>query len=353
MHGGHDASTGAAPALRRFAFGLRRRHIMAAGGAAGVRAALLTGVPVVAIGWLSPRLLPHAAAVSAGVVVVVAVVAAARAWRRARGAALTLSMLSAEASGDGQVFRDELATWLELDRRAARAPAGGGRGTRGGMIGWLEREVHARLQPERRGAERAASALRIGRWRWLLPLVAALLLAWLLSAWLQPPWAGLVGGRPRAAQLGATAGAEVQRPEATEATPPLPQGEEPSDEQRPGSAPAPDGDDESSEVDDPEEVPPLVDAPDDQRFVLPDFIGDGPTRRERMHVAELEQPRASGASRRPAPAASLGDGAPPARSSAAEFERAAEQALRARHVPAAERAIVRRFFEELKKRGTR
>ena len=87
--------------MRRFAHGLRRRHILAAGGAAGLRAALLLGAPLVAVGWLTPRLLPSASAVSVGVFVVVALVAAARAWRRARGAALTLSMLSAESSRDG------------------------------------------------------------------------------------------------------------------------------------------------------------------------------------------------------------------------------------------------------------
>jgi hypothetical protein len=96
-------------------------------------------------------------------------------------------------------------------------------------------------------------------------------------------------------------------------------------------------------------VPPLIDLPDDQRFVVPEFIGDGPTRRARMHAAELEE-QANAGSRSSSAAASAADPNQPNRSEP-DFERAAEAALRSRYVPPAERAMVRRFFEKLRQKA--
>lgn len=257
---------------------------------------------------------------------------------------------------DGQVFHDELVTWLEFDQRAARERGHRGTAERGGMIRWLERDVHVRLQPHRRSAARAAGALRLGRWRWLFPLVVALLLAWLLSAWLQPPWSGLVGGRPQAAAGAAAVDVEARTAAAggdSELAEPSSEEGARGEDEPALAAPTPSDGGDPTEPDDPEETPPLVDAPDDQRFVLPDFIGDGPTRRERMHVAELEQPRPGGAPRRQERSAAGGAGESRPRAAAVDFERAAERAVRSRHVPDAERGIVRRFFDELKKRGKR
>ena len=121
-------------------------------------------------------------------------------------------------------------------------------------------------------------------------------------------------------------------------------------EPEPAALAAVDGDEEPRQ-DDPAELPPLVEAPVDQRFVLPDFIGDGPTRRQRMHVAELEQQQPGGAARPQARQQAAGSRPRRPRPTSAEFERAAERAMRSRYVPERERAIVRRFFDALQKRG--
>ncbi|MCB9878378.1 MAG: hypothetical protein H6835_12335 [Planctomycetes bacterium] len=96
---------------------------------------------------------------------------------------------------------------------------------------------------------------------------------------------------------------------------------------------------------------PLLELPEQQRFVVPEFIDDGPTRRARMRAAEIEADGGGAASPR-APRTGGEQQAPePPAAREQRFEHAAEQALRSRHVPDAERAIVRRFFDKLQQQG--
>ena len=75
------------------------------------------------------------------------------------------------------------------------------------------------------------------------------------------------------------------------------------------------------------------------------------SRRRRRHAAELPEPLPTAGSIPPPSAAAGGTESipPPPPPAAEQFQRAAEQAARARHVPAAEQAIVRRFFDQLQK----
>lgn len=359
MSGSLAADNQARPALRRFTAGLRWRLVLGRGLGAASRWGLLFGVPLVAVAWLAPTLRWSALSVYGGALLVVAVFAVARAWWQSR-AALVALRASLAGSGDGVgALRDELLTWLELDGDRAPAQLGA---ARAGMLRWLEQDVHQRLSPHRRQAERHVGRLRLGRWRWLAPVVLALLLAWWIGSWWQPPWSGAVGGREdlsaSADKAGGGGGAPEQEPGAGGDEDPQqrPDRQQDGEQEREFSAAlvlkADDGDE--GEQDDEAEPPPLVEAPDDRRFVLPDYIGDGPTRRQLMHVAELEQPQAGGAASPQRAPQGGGQGAPTSPPpAAAEFERAAERAQRSRHVPDAERAIVRRFFDELQKRGKR
>ena len=357
MSGSLAADNQARPALRRFAAGLRTRLVLGRGLGAAVRCGLLFGVPLVVVAWLLPSLRWSALSVYGAFLLVVAVTASALAWWRSRRALIALRASLAGSEAGVGALRDELLTWLEQEQAGAPAQSGA---ARAGMVRWLEQDVHQRLTPHRRQAERHVSRLRLGRWRWLAPVVLALLLAWWIGSWWQPPWSGAVGGRPEpAASSGAGASprdAEPSQPDGDQ--PPDQPQPEPGDEQereRKAAAVQFGDEEEAPPQDEDAEPPPLVEAPDDQRFVLPDYIGDGPTRRARMHVAELEQPQAGGAAPRQqqAPRGGGPGAAQPQPPTVSEFERAAERALRSRHVPDAERAIVRRFFDELQKRGKR
>ena len=126
-------------------------------------------------------------------------------------------------------------------------------------------------------------------------------------------------------------------------------GDQPGDQPKPQlTAPTPEPE-AGVDPTNPGEVPPLIDLPDDQRFVVPEFIGDGPTRRARMRAAELEELANSG-SAQSSGVATTADPNQPKRSEP-DFERAAEAALRSRYVPPAERAMVRRFFEKLRQKA--
>ncbi|MGC6489443.1 MAG: hypothetical protein ACON4Z_17485, partial [Planctomycetota bacterium] len=182
MRDADGAPNAAAPALRRFAASLRRREALSSALGAVVRWGLLLSLPCVALAWVLPSLAGAAALVTAALLGLAGAAAAATAWRRSRD-----QLARWQAPDDAGVFRDELLTWLELDRAAPTA-------TQRGMFRWLEREVHAGLRPHRRRTARDSTRLRIGRWRWLSLPLAMLLLAWLLSGWLEPPWRGAAGG---------------------------------------------------------------------------------------------------------------------------------------------------------------
>lgn len=351
MHGGLEPANGAGPALRRFAAGLRWRHVCGRGLGAALRWGLLFALPAVLVAWLLPSMAKAVAQVCLLGLAPIVLFATARAWWRSRGVLTALRASMREAGFGAAMLNDELLTWLEFDRGVAAVGDGG---DRRGMLRWLESDVHARLQPHRKAALRAVTRPRLGRWRWLVPALALLLLVWLLSMWVQPPWSGAVGGRPDTPEAGGETGeggggGGVQpQPGEVEAG----GQEQPKDEQE-GEPPqpvpvGPDG--KEPEATPPDEVPPLVELPDDRRFVLPDYIGDGPTRRERMHAAELEQPVPGGAPQS-RPQAAAGERPQGPQPTDVTFDRAAEKALRSRHVPDHERAIVRRFFDELQKRG--
>jgi hypothetical protein len=126
----------------------------------------------------------------------------------------------------------------------------------------------------------------------------------------------------------------------------------PAPEPRPAQLPEPEPENPANEPPEPEPPAPLLELPEQRRFVVPDFIGDGPTRKARVRAAEIE--REGGAGRHAPPAQQRGGDqpSPTAPEPAAEsFERAAEAALQSRHVPPAERPMVRRFFERLREAG--
>lgn len=348
--------------MRRFAAGLRWRHVCGQGLSAILRWGLLLSAPLVGIAWLVPGQLSVALSAAAALLLLVVAGVAVRAYWRGRKILGALRQSLKEDGDELAMLHDELATWLEIDERSIRA--GGPAAANGEMVQWLERDVHGRLAPYRSRALAAVTRPRLGRFRWLLPLVLALLLMWLLFAWLVPPWSGVVGGQPNQAsaadqgEQGDGAGGEdgpgEVAPDRRDA-PSQPQDdpgqeEEPDKQPDPGPLEVPKPPQEPAEPSpDPAEIPPLLELPGDQRFVVPEFIGDGPTRRARMRAAELEeqaagnQPRPSGKPRR----GGGGEVADP-RPTPPDFERAAEAAQRSRHVPPPERAIVRRFFERLR-----
>lgn len=358
------AAAGAAvrgPALRRFVRRLRLRQVAAHALGTTLRWGLLLSLPWVAVAWLVPW---WRAQVTTLVLVVLALLcgaAALRAWWRTRRIVRALGRRLVSGDGRVQLVQDELLTWFEFDRRAHRDAAFDVR--QRAMLEWLERDLHGRLQPEVSRAMAVAMRPRLGRWRWLVPVLLLLLLAWWIAALFAPTWPGLLGGR-RDQQTSGAGGEPQDQPGPRPGDQPggdLPEPgdtqpdesgtpEAPPDRPEPGSAANPRIDESGGlESPAPVEVPPLLELDSDRRFVLPDFIGDGPTRRARMHAAELEQ-RAGGAPPpdRPAGTAATPDTATPP---PIDFDRAAERAQRARNVPPAEREIVQRYFESLRRRA--
>jgi len=350
------------PALREFAGGLRRRYVLGQALSAMLRWGMLLALPVLVVALLLPGWVSLALRASLVCWVLLVVLAAAQATWRARQILGALHQRFQEGGDDLARLHDELATWLELDERQGGSASEAAVNAQ--MMRWLERHVHARLAPYRSRALKAIGRPRLGRWRWLVPVLCVCLLVWLLLSWFAPPWSGVVGGRPNQASAGAQQGQGAGGPGDTDpsevakvggeqdpargpdadpqdASDPQPEpgeSEQPTPPQQPGEAES-----------DPSEIPPLIEQPDDQHFVVPEFIGDGPTRRALMHAAELEeqagggqQGAVGGASRQAGGDLQAPKPSPP------DFERAAEAAQRSRHVPPAERAMVRRFFDKLR-----
>ena len=240
---------------------------------------------------------------------------------------------------------------------------------------WLERSL------ERRLATAPIDEVRAQAWpSWrrvkLLAVVFALLvlLRLLLALWPVPP-AGPVpmlasggGGSGLGGGPGLGGAGDGQGESAA--------GGQPSGERK-------DGDDEDeSEPDDedppsldepvepPDEPPPPPDGgapdPDDQpprslrelgieeSFLLPGFVGEGEAGEGVPAAAgevEREDPESSATPSTTASDGAGAEGAPdvPPRVDPREFERAAERATRARHVPLQERGVVRAWFEALRK----
>ena len=365
-------TTASGKALRRFAQTLRYRHTFARGCGAGLRWALLLLVPVILVAWLWPAVLEDVLLGCAAILLPTIVIAASRAYWQSRRifSALKESLF---ASGEGvATLHDELVTWLEFDAhaRGGVAKPSDALAAESHMLRWLEADVQQRLVPHRARALAAVSMPRLGRWRWLLPAVLLLLLIWLLAVWLAPPWSGAIGGLPNQPQAGdgdgpggggrgggAGTNGEDPDPARNEDAQPDPgqQAEQQPSKQPPpptGPEPSPPDPQQPDDQSDPREVPPMIELPPDQRFVVPDFIGDGPTRRARMHAAELDE-QAAGQARQDAASGSQAANPDAPKPPQPDFERAAEAAQRARHVPAAERAMVRRFFDKLREQGNK
>ncbi|HEX5050205.1 MAG TPA: hypothetical protein VFZ65_00405 [Planctomycetota bacterium] len=342
------AGSAAGPAERLLAFAVRLRRLRGRGAAASaaMRGALVLAVPCIVVTWIAP--VPGLATVAAAFGLL-AIAAARAAWRAARIADARL--LRAEAGAGAAVVGDELATWLECHRRASAGSP---------MASWLGREIEQRLPDLPPQLFAALARPRLGRWRRLVPFVALLLFAWLLSLWLWPTWPGALGGRatddvPAAGSGGGTGGGGGEAgsgaggagsPDPAQKAPDAP----PAPERQPRGAlppPPPPPPNAAEETPPPEPPAPLLELPEQQRFIVPEFLGDGPTRRARMHAAQLEQGGVA-----PESPANAGTGGgllpPPPVPTREQFERAAEQALQARHVPAEEQPMVRHFFELLR-----
>jgi len=341
IEGGLDAAPDGR--LLAFAARLRRLHVRRAALGAMGRSLLLVAGPAIVVAWLVPEVRWPVAIALASFALAAALLAGFRTWG-VTDAALLRTGGGFQAPGGLDVLGDEFATWLECHRRArADVP----------MARWLGEDVAAKL-PALAPVVGQIGRSGLGRRRWLVPIVILLLLAWLLSEWLAPPWPGVLGGRPSvdgpAAGDGAGSssgggGSAVPSPGGDEEPESKDPQQKPPPESTPPPQPQPPQPTESPDPVTPEAPAPLLDLPAQQRFIVPEFVGDGPTRRVRMHAAELER---AGTTAPGASGTSGGEGAVPPPRSREEFERAAEAAQRSRHVPAEERPMVRRYFELLR-----
>jgi hypothetical protein len=230
------------------------------------------------------------------------------------GRSLQRHRLSALQADRALALQDRLVTW-DGARRA---------GVKGRMFDWLDEDLGDRLAavPEER-AQRLVRA-PMGWLRYLIPL---LIVFWLLREFapiLPPriPWPDR--GPPRPESDGGRQGGGGERGAG---------GQRPPDRSQPPDTPPRPGDAPNR---------PMTQLPPQDALVVPQYVGDGPTRQElaRQALVEAGPPRpaaGAGAASTPAPP-------PPDRE---EYRRQLEEALRARHLPEAERPIVRRYFENL------
>jgi hypothetical protein len=250
---------------------------------------------------------------------------------------------------------DGLRTWEERRARAVDGDA---------MTTWLAEDLESALDElpgEGRLPSGAASSARGERARGVrLRILGVLALILLLSLWglsllhltvpgfqqptIQAPAIGQIradgstaDGRP--VPLPATVGSDEQ---ATVA--PVPQSD--GSDVAAGNEPPPAADPPAPPVD--QQPPaPFLDLPEDLQAIVPDFVGDGPTRRELAWRALVDPGRAPTV--RSAGSADKAESAP--ESPEERYRRATEAALQSRHVPPQERSIVRRFFEQLQREG--
>ncbi len=303
--------------LHAFVARLRRRHAAMAAARSALGAFLPWGVLGAASLWVEPG----AALALAGLGSVFALTAA---WLAARRP-LPNHLLLAGVEGAPEVH-DALGTWL--DDRGANRP--------GPLVSaWLADDLwrHARTMPDRAWSRIGRRPL--GAVRWLLPLLVLLLWGRLLVDGIQLPLPGAGGG--------ATAGGGSTGPRARPGPGPseLPEPPPPAPELPPQDEPEPPP---------PSQPDPLLELPQQEQFVVPQFMGDGPSRKALAERAEVELGGGGSVAPQPVPA---GAGASQAdRERSHEYERAAERAERARNVPVEERPMVRRFFELLRKEGT-
>lgn len=305
-----------ADALQAFVTRLRRRHARMAAARAALQAFLPWGVLGAAALWVESG--------AAGVLAATGLLLAAAAGWWAGRRRLPDHLLLAGVQ-DAPEVHDALSTWLE-PRGAARSPL---------VSAWLAEDLWRRASAMPSRAWASVGRRPLGAVRWLLPLLVLLLWGRLLVDGIQLPLPGAGGGAAAAgggASGRAPAGtAPSQLPEPPPPVPELPQQEE----VEPPPPPKPD---------------PLLELPPQEQFVVPQFVGDGPSRKAMAERAEVELGGGGASTPRPQQAGSAAERE--AQQPKRDYERAAERAERARNVPAEERPMVRRFFELLRKEGS-
>lgn len=297
--------------LQAFWRRVRHLHGRRVAAAFALRALLLAAGPTLVAIWWWPARWP--AAVAAAALFVAGAALLSRFSMRQRLAVAWLQGVDAAPRG----LADEFATWLEVGSRAD-AP----------MALWLAKDLDGRVATLTAPQLAAVGRQRLFGRRLLLIAGLLLLLAWLLAWLLDPNWSGLLSGKP---------------PQPPPPPPPPLTNVGVAAAQVSGGAPQAPGDEPQR----PPDPPPPLDLPDDQHFVVPRFVADGPSRKERVRAAELPQAGGQGAAPRTAGGSRGGVPEP----TAEEFQRAAENAQRARHVAPREQPIVRRFFELLQQAG--
>jgi len=209
--------------------------------------------------------------------------------------------------------------------------------TDGPMRAWLERDLAASIPMLASGVgARRLVGVPVRPLRSLLVLLALLyLLGFVLPPLpdgVLPMGSGAMGGAAGAGPGGAP------EPIVAQASPPDAQEEAPADPPAPESEPPP------------TTLPPeaLIAAPETRdAVVVPSFVGDGAGTVQKSAVVDVESapPAAGGSAAGPKRGGSGGGGEPEISTPEdPDFRRAAEQAMRSRHVPPAERAFVERWF---------
>jgi hypothetical protein len=236
-------------------------------------------------------------------------------------------------------LRDQLVTWWQL-RGIEASPASQ----------WLEADLQDAIEDLPTPTRSPMLRSRAQRLWWLLPV---LLLVWLLG-----PFGWRLGLHSTSAED------EVSNSEASRSPTPKPQPSalpklgkpEKSEEEESGAEQSPDlpglkppkAKPEGSNSSTPLDPPPARQVlPAKDEFVIPRFLGPAEPEgeKQRMKVAVVEQ-GGGGQVKRPRPKISTSIRPDDRRP---EFEAAAENALRARHVPKSERGFVKRYFEALLK----
>ena len=295
------------------------------------------GIAVLLLSWWWPWLLLPLGGLAVAVFALAALLALRMARRRA-----TARLVDGLPSARAGILADGIATWVERD--ATGSPASP-------MTEWLCADLDQDLRALPPDLRAAAGRRRLGGVRYLIPVFVLVCLCWLVWRFMPPPIPGLLGGGVLSAGPGqgqgpgsgqGGAGAPDRAGEPDDVPRPPPPKPPPVEDQPPPppSQPAPPA--------------PLLQAPEEQQFVVPQFIGDGPSRQALVQAAGIDDGGA-GSRRPPPPTARQGGEAPPPSSppSDEQFQRAVEQALQSRHVPPAERPIVERFFRALREKQKR
>lgn len=311
-----EAMLPAEDALRLFVARLQRRHATMAAARAALRAFLPWGVLGSAALWIDPQ-----AALVLGLAGLL-VASAAGLWAGRRKLPNHLLLAGVQ---DAPEVHDALGTWLE-QRGAAPSPL---------VSAWLAEDLWRQANAMPRRAWAGVGRRPLGGARWLLPLLVLLLWGRLLVDGIQLPLPGAGGGSAATGGgSGAPSGSGSRQAELPEPPTPSPKSPEP----------------EPVEPPPPPEPDPLLELPPQEQYVVPQFVGDGPSRKALAERAEVELGGGGAAppESQSAGAAAVQDAPPPTR----DHQRASERAERARNVPPEERPMVRRFFDLLRREGS-